>query len=99
MNQEQLIKEAARSLSKGIFTSTNAAADFETGFEEGVEWQTKRDQWICFDTMTPEENKQFNEYPSELIMCQFDNGSVLRYDEDHPFAALTHVFFLPKNNQ
>lgn len=58
---DEQIRSAARLASKGIFTSTNAAADFETGWEEGAQWmrsQMEEQTPQSAEVMTLEECKQ-----------------------------------------
>lgn len=40
---EEEIKQAARYISKPVFVNTNAAADFESGFQEGAKWMQEQD--------------------------------------------------------
>lgn len=56
----------------------------------------RNDKWYIFDDMTQEEKLLFNAYPQELVVCYFNNGDILRYEEAMPFSELIGLFFLPK---
>lgn len=91
---EEEIIGVARSISEPIFTTKNGAADFETGFIEGAKWmQEQGNEWIEFKNV---DKNKFNHYNENLILCKFDNGNVLRFNEEHDFALLTHVLFVPE---
>lgn len=44
-------------------------------------------EWLPFN----EENSlSFSEAANKNCLCKFDDGTVCRYEDDHPFAVLTH---------
>lgn len=55
-----------------------------------------KEKWMSADPITEETSKRLDDTDSNLIICLFNNGEVRRFDEDHPFAALTHFHFLPQ---
>jgi hypothetical protein len=55
------IIEVARTISKSIFTSTNAAADFESGFLEGAKWMKEQLElkWVSVTEHTDLDQTQY----------------------------------------
>lgn len=92
-------EEISRAALLHSIVTNGGGIDFDSGvhactrvdFEAGAEWALSQNKW----TPVSEACKKLNEQNHELIMCLFDNGEVLRYNEDHPFAEMTHVCFLP----
>lgn len=63
-------------------------------FVHGAKWmQEQGNEWIEFKNV---DKNKFNHYNENLILCKFDNGDVLRFNEEHDFALLTHVLFVPE---
>lgn len=63
-------------------------------FQNGAKWMQEQDnEWIEFKNV---DKNKFNHYNENLIICKFDNGDVLRFNEEHDFALLTHVLFVPE---
>lgn len=38
---------------------------------------------------------QYSNIDSKRLIVKFDNGDIIRYDEEYPFAEVTHVLILP----
>lgn len=55
-------------------------------------------EWVAWDKVKANDDliKKFNTSDSNLIMLAFDDGSVRRFNEDHPTAEITQVLFLPQ---
>jgi hypothetical protein len=46
----------------------------------------KVDGWLDYES-----NKRlFGEYSRANCLCKFDDGTICRYDDEHPIAVLTH---------
>lgn len=59
------------------------------GYDKGYE--SAELKWIPFNRET---SKQFEQCQDRLLL--FDNGQTCRYDEEHPFAIMTHFLPIPK---
>lgn len=53
-------------------------------------------EWVSASPMTVETAAKLADTDLNLILCRFDNGQILRYNEDHPFAVLTDLLFIPQ---
>jgi hypothetical protein len=47
--------------------------------------------WLSFDDNTD----LFTKYSSRNCRCLFDDGTICRYNDNHPFAILTHFEACP----
>lgn len=63
--------------------------DAENAYKSGFE--AAEQKWIPFNRET---SKQFEQCQDKLLL--FDNGQTCRYDEEHPFAIMTHFLPIPK---
>lgn len=63
---------------------------------ETVNWAISQMQpeWVSANPMTVETAAKLADTDLNLILCRFDNGQILRYNEHHPFAVLTDLLFI-----
>jgi len=61
-----------------------------------VEPTKMQPEWVRANPMTVETAAKLADTDLNLILCRFDNGQILRYNEDHPFAVLTDLLFIPQ---
>lgn len=69
---------------------------FIMGFNDAI--SQMQPEWVAWDIIktNKELRQKFNDYNDELIMLQFDDGSIMRYDEDYNRAKIIRVLFLPQ---
>lgn len=95
---EQAVKEAAAIAHNK--DNRKLSVDFKIGFKEGYQQAISQMQpeWVALEKVRIDEvlSEKFNTIDHNLIMLLFDNGDILRYNEEHPFAEITHVHFLPQ---
>lgn len=51
--------------------------------------------WHSVKPMQMATKSAIENHPEEKIVCKFDDGTIRMYLDEHPFAELTEVFFLP----
>lgn len=51
--------------------------------------------WHSVKPMQIITSSALNSYDEKKIVCKFDDGTICMYLDEHPFAELTEVFFLP----
>lgn len=51
--------------------------------------------WHSVNPMQMATASNLNNHDQKKIVCKFDDGTICMYLDEHPFAEMTEVFFLP----
>lgn len=70
------------------------ANEYQDAFIEGAKWMQEQEKWISVEDMSVDVADRLANTDLKLIQCLFDNGEILTMNDKHPFAKLTHVYFL-----
>lgn len=90
---EKLQQQDWQVVNKQLPNGVNPNA-YRLGYLKGFQQAQSLNGWVsCQPSIDIATADRLDEHDDKLIMCLYDNGDVLRFDEEQPFAILTHVYF------